>query len=124
MFYEFDNTQLDNIISQWYERAKTITMYHESFLRMTQRFMKHPDRMYKLATLLFFIHSDPGIKIGLQAHEKPQKLKDFLAALGSRIDCYMTGKRYNGEDYGPSDNRAERHVGYLVMLMAQIASVL
>lgn len=124
MFYEFDNGMLDSIIKQWYDRAKTITMYPEPFLRMCQKFMQQPDRVYKLAALLFFIHSDPGIKIGLQAHERPDTLKYFLSMLGSRIAFYMTGVRYNGQSYKPTDNRAERHVGYFVLLMAQIASSL
>ena len=124
MFYDFDNGMLDSIILQWYNRAKTITMYPESFLRLCQRFMQQPDRIYKLATLLFFIHADPGIKIGLQAHEKPDTLKYFLSMLGSRIAFYMTGTRYNGKPYKPGDNRAERHVGCFVMLMGQIASLL
>ena len=134
--------ELDAIIKLWTHRAKTIPMYAESWIRLSDHMMNQPDRIYKLYVILCYIHGDPGIQEWMLQEEhnlwltrkkiqpqltdsdRPDATKKFISLLGSRIGLFMTGHRYNGQPYQPGDNRSERHVGYFVMLMAQLASLL
>jgi hypothetical protein len=124
MFMDMDNSMLDSIIKQWHDRAMTTSMYPESFLRVAQRMMKQPDRIYKLKVILDFIHADPGIRMGLKPLEGPRYLEHFLPMLDARASCFMRGVKYNGQPFRPGDNLAERHIGTYVMYIAQIAGTL
>jgi hypothetical protein len=137
-----DENELDAIIRLWTHRAKTIPVYAEPWIRLSEHMLKQPDRIYKLYVILCYIHNDPAIKEWMlqeennwwlerkkaQPHlkdeDRPHATRTFISMLAPRIGLFMTGHRYNGQPYQQDDDRSERHLGWFVMLMAQIASSL